>query len=123
MTAFTAAPSARGLLHYQGTVVVEQSPLLLTLLFLQCLPLAAGCVVHRFRLDFHSHLEHLTAGVMLASGLSLAVSGLAPVVPHMDRLVGGRGLAAIFLSMITAVILGLAVGGRTAPCEARWRQP
>jgi BASS family bile acid:Na+ symporter len=110
LTAFTAAPSARWLLGYQGDVDVRPPSLVAKLFVLQLLPLGVGALVRRYAPSSATALMRVMNVVVAGSALVLIVTAIAPIIPRLG-IVGWDGLAAILVTMAVAVPLGWLAGG------------
>jgi len=110
VTAFTAAPSARWLLSYEGDIGVRPPVIIAKLALLQWLPLAAGALQRRRSPERAAQLERVAMALVVVSGLLIVVGSIAPLVPHLS-IVGWRGLSAVLVSMVAVVTLGWLSGG------------
>jgi BASS family bile acid:Na+ symporter len=111
ITAFTAPPSARWLLSYEGQIDLRPPVVIGKLALLQWLPLAIGMLLQRRSPVRATALGRITRAIVLISGGVLVLGSLVPVLPQL-HIIGWGGLAAILLSM--AIVVGLAwlAGGR-----------
>lgn len=105
---FTAAPSARLLLRYEGAIGFEPRPILVQLLVMQIVPLALGLLVQKTS----RRAAGLRRVVHILNIVAFAIV-LAALLPRFGAVleVGWRGVAAA--TVLAAVIAGVAhlVGG------------
>jgi hypothetical protein len=112
VTAFTAAPSARWLLSYEGAVPVRPPVIIARLALLQWLPLVLGAwAASRLSARRVASVTKVVHFTLIAGLIGLLVAA----IPRFDELMsdlGWMGLFAAIVTMEVAVILAWVLAGK-----------
>jgi predicted Na+-dependent transporter len=116
-TVFTAPPTARWLLGYEGDLDFNPAALEVQLLLFQAIPLAVGFVLRGLLGGRAARLAQVIGWINLAVLAGVIAIRILPHVPELGTL-GWRGTAAGVVFSAAVAVLGAAFGGRS-PVDRR----